>query len=258
MIKVSGVKFSDKGRTYYFAKNDVEVKQDMQVVVETERGLQLGTIVKEGKEIEESSLVSPLKNIIRIASKYDLKQNKNNEHECKKALEIAKNIVEELDLKMKFIDASYTLDRNQLLFNFISDERVDFRELAKRLASIYKTRIELRQIGIRDKAREVGGIGPCGRFLCCNSFLIDLNSVTINMAKNQNLALNPTKINGVCGRLLCCLGYEDDIYTELREGLPNIGDEYKYNNKDYKVIDVDIIKRKIILENENSKEEVYL
>ena len=250
MIKVCGVKFSDKGRMYYFDKNDIELSMNMKVVVETERGLQLGTIVKEEKEIEESSLISPLKKIIRVASKYDIKQAKNNENESKKALGIAKSMAFELDLKMKFLDASYTLDRNQLLFNFVSDERVDFRELAKRLASIYKTRIELRQIGIRDKAREVGGLGPCGRFLCCNSLLTDLNSVTINMAKNQELALNPTKINGVCGRLLCCLAYEDDVYTELREGLPEVGEDYEYHNKTYKVLDVDIINRKVTLENQ--------
>ena len=227
-------------------------------MVETERGLQLGTVVKEQKEIEESSLVSPLKNIVRIASKFDIKQNKANEVECKKALEVAKKIVEELGLKMKILDVSYTLDRNQLLFNFVADERIDFRELAKRLAAIYKTRIELRQIGIRDKARAVGGLGPCGRFLCCNSFLTDLNSVTINMAKNQNLALNPTKINGVCGRLLCCLSYEDDTYTELKKDLPNVGEEYQYNQKTYKVLEVDVINRRIVLERENNKEEVYL
>ena len=258
MINVCGIKFTDKGRMYYFRKNGIDVVIDQKVVVETERGLQVGTVVRDNKEIEESSIVTPLKDVIRVASKYDLKQLKNNENECKKALEIAKDLVEELGLKMKFLDASYTLDRTQLLFNFISDERVDFRELAKRLAAIYKTRIELRQIGIRDKARDVGGIGPCGRFLCCNTFLTDLNSVTINMAKNQNLALNPTKINGVCGRLLCCLGYEDTVYTELRKGLPEIGSEYKYKDKIYNVIDVDIINRKVILEKDNIKEEIYL
>lgn len=258
MINVCGVKFTDKGRMYYFKKNGINTVLDMQVIVETERGLQLGTIVKEDKEIEESSLITPLKNVIRVASKYDIKQSQKNEKECEKALEIAKDLVKELDLKMKLLDASYTLDKNQLLFNFVSDERIDFRELAKRLAAIYRTRIELRQIGIRDKAREVGGLGPCGRFLCCNTFLTDLNSVTINMAKNQNLALNPTKINGVCGRLLCCLGYEDDIYTELKKGLPEVGEDYKYKDKEYKVIDVDIINRKVILESENSKEEIYL
>ena len=258
MINVCGIKFTDKGRVYYFKQNGINAEKDMKVVVETERGLQIGTVVNENKEIDENSLVSPLKNIIRAATKYDIKQSIKNENECKKALEIAKDLVKEYQLKMKLLDASYTLDKSQLLFNFVSDERIDFRELAKKLASIYRTRIELRQIGIRDKAREVGGLGPCGRFLCCNTFLTDLNSVTINMAKNQNLALNPAKINGVCGRLLCCLGYEDNTYSELKKGLPEIGDDYKYNNINYKVIDVDIVNRKVILSNENAKEEIYL
>ena len=258
MISVCGVKFSEKGRMYYFDKNDILVKLNMNVIVETERGLQLGIVVKDNKDIEESSLVSPLKSIIRVATKNDLKQHSKNLKDSEYAFERAKYLVLELGLKMNLLDASYTFDRKQLLFNFIADERIDFRELAKRLAAIYKTRIELRQIGIRDKAKEIGGLGPCGRFLCCNSFLTDLNSVTINMAKNQNLALNPTKINGVCGRLLCCLSYEDETYKELKQGLPDIGDDYKYNNKTYKVIDVDILKRKITLESESNKEVVVL
>ncbi len=149
---------------------------------------------------------------------------------------------------MHIIDASYTFDRKQLLFNFTADDRIDFRELAKRLASIYKTRIELRQIGVRDKAREVGGLGACGRMLCCNTFLSDINSVTINMAKNQMLALNPSKINGSCGRLLCCLSYEDVVYSKLRENLPNIGEMYKDKNVSGKVVDLDILGQKIMVE----------
>ena len=258
MINVCGVQFIPKGRTYYFKKNDIDVEIDMSVIVETERGLQLGTVVVASKEVDERNLISPLKDVIRIANKYDIKQHKKNEKDGEYALERARYIVSELDLNMKLLDASYTFDRKQLLFNFLADERVDFRELLKHLASIYKTRIELRQIGIRDKAKEIGGLGPCGRFLCCNSFLTDLNSVTINMAKNQALALNPTKINGVCGRLLCCLSYEDETYTELRKGLPEIGDDYNYNNKPYKVVDIDILKRKITLSNDTSKEVVYL
>ncbi len=258
MIKVCGVKFSSKERMYYFDKKDFQLENGMSVIVETERGLQHGIIVKEEKIIEESSLVTPLKNVVRIANKSDLKQQEKNEKDNIYALEKAKYLVEELGLKMNLMDASYTFDRKQLLFNFTADERIDFRELAKKLAAIYKTRIELRQIGIRDKAREIGGLGPCGRFLCCNSFLTDLNSVTINMAKNQLLALNPTKINGVCGRLLCCLSYEDMVYTELKKGLPNVGDLYEYKDKSYKVIDVDVLKRKIVLEGENTKEEVFL
>ena len=258
MISVCGIKFSEKGRVYYFNKNGFNVSKNMNVIVETERGLQLGIVEIENKEVDENNLISPLKNVIRVASKYDIKTHQKNEKDSRYALERAKYLVGELGLKMKLLDASYTFDRKQLLFNFLADERIDFRELAKRLAAIYKTRIELRQIGIRDKAKEIGGLGPCGRFLCCNSFLTDLNSVTINMAKNQALALNPTKINGVCGRLLCCLSYEDQIYTELRDGLPNVGDDYKYNGKSYKVMEVDILKRKITLTNDTSKEVVYL
>ena len=258
MISVCGIKFQEKGRVYYFDKNGFDIKENMEVVVETERGLQLGMVMIEEKQVDENNLVSPLKNVIRIATKYDIKQHNKNAKDSKYALDRARYIVNELGLNMKLLDSSYTLDRNQLLFNFVSDERIDFRELLKQLAAIYKTRIELRQIGIRDKAKEIGGIGPCGRFLCCNSFLTDINSVTINMAKNQALALNPTKINGVCGRLLCCLYYEDETYTELRKGLPNIGDDYEYNQKKYKVIDIDILKRKITIQNENSKEVVSL
>ena len=258
MIKVCGIKFTEKGRMYYFDKNGYNVQLNMNVIVETERGQQLGFVVLEDKEIDEHNLISSLKSVVRIASKFDLKQHKKNEKDSMYALERVRYLVQELGLNMKMLDASYTFDRKQLLFNFLADERIDFRELLKHLASIYKTRIELRQIGIRDKAKEIGGLGPCGRFLCCNSFLADLNSVTINMAKNQALALNPTKINGVCGRLLCCLSYEDAVYAELRKGLPNVGDDYKYKNDSYKVVDVNILKRKIVLENELNREEVYL
>ena len=258
MISVCGIQFSEKGRVYYFSKNEFNLDLDMNVIVETERGQQLGTVTVLDKVIDENNLVTPLKNVIKVATKYDMKTHRKNEKDSNLALEKARKIAEELELQMKILDASYTFDRKQLLFNFIADERIDFRELAKRLAAIYKTRIELRQIGIRDKAKEIGGLGPCGRFLCCTSFLTDLNSVTINMAKNQALALNPTKINGVCGRLLCCLAYEDDTYTKLKKGLPNVGDDYNYNGKSYKVIEVDILKRKVTIASETSKEVINL
>ncbi len=257
-MKVASIRFNDKGRVYYFNSNDLKLKEKDTVIVETERGLQYGFVVTASCEIDETTLVTPLKDVIRIANKDDEEIYKKNLKDSSYALKKAKRIVLELELPMNIIDANYTFDRRQLLFNFTADDRVDFRELAKRLASIYKTRIELRQIGIRDKARAIGGLGPCGRFLCCSSFLTDLNSVTINMAKNQMLALNPTKINGVCGRLLCCLAYEDDTYTDLKKGLPSIGEEYQFNNKNYKVIDVDVFKRKIKLENELGIEEVTL
>jgi len=260
MIKVAGIRFSPKGRMYYFNKKDLKLKDNMEVIVETERGLQFGFVLKSEKEIDEEKLASPLKDVLRIATNQDKKIYEKNLTDSSYALKKARKLVEELELDMNILDANYTFDRRQLLFNFTADDRIDFRELAKRLAQVYKTRIELRQIGIRDKAREVGGLGPCGRFLCCNSFLTDLNSVTINMAKNQMLALNPTKINGVCGRLLCCLSYEDETYSYYKKGLPNVGDLYNFKGEKYKVVEVDILKRKIKIENSehNIQEEVYI
>ncbi len=251
MVEVAGVRFSKKGRMYYFDKNDIPLGVGDEVIVETERGLQYGFVIKASYEIDTAKLVTPLKEIVRVANKHDKSIYEKNLKDSNNAFFKAREVVEDLGLKMNILDANYTFDRKQLLFNFTADDRIDFRELARKLAQIYKTRIELRQIGIRDKAREIGGLGPCGRFLCCNSFLTDLNSVTINMAKNQMLALNPTKINGVCGRLLCCLSYEDDVYTEFREGLPNVGDDYLYNDEICKVIEVDVLKRKVKLEHEN-------
>lgn len=258
-METVGVKFSKKGRVYFFNKNDISLNIGDEVIVETERGLQYGFVIKTNHEVDETKLVTPLKDIIRIANSDDRLIYEKNLNDSSQAYLKAKEVVADLGLAMNVLDANYTFDRKQLLFNFTADDRIDFRELARRLAQIYKTRIELRQIGIRDKAREIGGLGPCGRFLCCNSFLNDLNSVTINMAKNQMLALNPTKINGVCGRLLCCLAYEDEVYTDLKRGLPNVGDNYQYNGETYKVIDVDILKRKVKLESENhSLEQVYI
>ena len=259
MTDVIGVKFCDSSRIYYFLLNGLDLKKGIEVIVDTEKGLQFGKIVTDVISVDPEKIVAPLRNVVRIATDDDIKQNDKNIKDSNQALLKAKEFVSSLNLDMNILSASFTFDRKQLLFNFVADDRIDFRELAKRLASIYRTRIELRQIGIRDKAREIGGLGPCGRFLCCNSFLTDLNSVTINMAKNQMLALNPTKINGVCGRLLCCLAYEDETYTNLKKGLPSIGETYKYKGNDYKVVDVDILKRKIKIENkDNIQEEVIL
>lgn len=180
--------------------------------------------------------------IIRKVGEHDSKVISNNAKDALKCLKEAKKIQECLGLLMSFVDSYYTFDRKQLYFFFVADNRVDFRELAKRLADQYRTRIELRQIGVRDKAKKVGGLGPCGLFLCCNSFLTDFNSVSINMAKNQFLALNPSKINGVCGRLLCCLNYEDDTYRELRKNAPKIGSLYETKKGKGKVISVDVFK----------------
>ena len=248
MQKIVGVAFNKKGRVYNFSAKGHDLNIGDTVIVETEKGLQYGFVMTNIKEIKDNDFSMPLKNVIRLSNKKDDQTYFKNNQDSGKALNKARDIVDELGLAMHILDANYTFDRKQLLFNFTADDRVDFRELAKRLAGIYKTRIELRQIGVRDKAREVGGLGPCGRMLCCNTFLADLNSVTINMAKNQMLALNPTKINGSCGRLLCCLSFEDVVYSKLRENLPDIGDNYSSKGVSGKVVNIDILAQKIYIE----------
>lgn len=249
--KVIGVSFGDTNKIYYFLPNNLELEKGMKVIVETERGEQFGYVVTDYIEINPKDLVAPLKNVLRIAKEKDEEQHNKNIHDASKAINDANRFVADLKLDMKILNASWTFDRKQLLFNFLADERVDFRELAKKLAAIYKTRIELRQIGVRDKAREVGGVGQCGRKLCCSSFLKDMTAVSINMAKNQNLALNPQKINGCCGRLMCCLAYENDNYDEYKKGLPEVGE--RINNKEGKgkVIYVDLFKKLYKIETED-------
>lgn len=244
MIEVVGVSFKRNGKVYYFSPNGIKVEKDDNVIVKTERGLQFGTVEVANKEISSEQLTSALSNIVRIASRKDVEQNEKNIQQSKEALSKCKELIEKYKLEMMVLDASYTFDRNQLLFTFIADSRVDFRKLAKDLANIYKTRIELRQVGVRDKAKEIGGYGSCGRPLCCSKFLCDFDSVSINMAKNQNIALNPTKINGCCGRLLCCLKYEDECYKELNKNLPKVGKKVKTDKGEGKVISVDVLKQK--------------
>jgi len=251
MKKIVGVTFNDSEKVYFFDTNKLTLDNDDYAIVETERGLQFGKIAIAPYEVDEKDLGKELKLVIRKADNKDVKTHDENIKAANKALIEARKIAESLNLNMQLIDATYTFDRNQLLFHFLADARVDFRELAKRLANNYRTRIELRQIGVRDKAKMVGGIGPCGRFLCCSTFLTDFNSVSINMAKNQMLALNPTKINGICGRLLCCLNYEDDIYTELKKDLPSIGQIYKKNDVEGKVIALNILKKTVTIETKN-------
>jgi len=248
MYNVTAIEFDDSNRIYYFSNNDIELKEKDVVVVETERGLQIGVVKKANIEISKDKIVLPLKNVVRIAKKEDITASKKCKLTEEEALNNAKKIADNLKLDMKFVSANLTLDKKQLTFNFIADDRVDFRELAKKLAAIYKTRIELRQIGVRDKAKEVGGLGPCGRFLCCNTFLNDFNTVSINMAKNQYLSLNPTKINGLCGRLLCCLNYEDEVYSELKKNFPPIGSKYKESGIEGKVLSHNIFKNTITIE----------
>ena len=244
MHNIYGVVLKNEGKIYYFNGNDLEIENDTYVVVNTEKGIQYGKVVQKVDEDKVKISLDDLKDIVRITTDEDYDTYLKNLADAEKALKKARELVQELELNMNILDVSFTLDRKQLLFNFIADERVDFRELAKKLAAIYKTRIELRQIGARDKARMVCGIGQCGRQLCCSSFLSHIDSVTMNMAKNQNIALNPSKINGVCGRLLCCLTYEDEEYTRCQVGMPAVGQTVKTDFGSGKVISVDVLRRK--------------
>lgn len=254
MVKrVCGVTFSDSKKIYYFDVLNIDLSKNDCVIAKTERGEQFGVVVTDVMDIDESKLSFSLKEIVRIATDKDVEVNANNEKDADKALKDARDIVANLDLNMKILSSSFTFDRKQLMFNFMADDRVDFRELARKLASIYKTRIELRQIGVRDKAKCVGGYGQCGKELCCASFLDNLNSVSINMAKNQNLALNPQKINGVCGRLMCCLSYENDNYSEYKKGLPKVGSKIMYDDNECKVVSVDIFDRSYKIEMDDGK-----
>lgn len=242
MIKVVGVTLKDGGKIYYFLPNNLELNKNTEVIVETERGLQYGKVVTDFFDLEESKIRTPLNVVVRISSSNDSYKHKKNINDAREAINVCKKLVEKNGLNMKIIDANFTFDRNQLQFYFLADARVDFRNLAKELANIYKTRIELRQIGIRDKAKEIGGLGQCGRNLCCSKFLNNLDNVTINMAKNQNLSLNPTKINGSCGRLLCCLKYEDETYSDCRKCLPNVGQKVKTDSGEGTVVSLEILK----------------
>lgn len=244
MIEVVGISFIDTNKVYYFSPNSLNLKENVTVIVETEKGLQFGKVVTEKQLINEKKIKSPLKNVVRIATKKDYENNIKNIKDSKKSLLECRKLADKLKLNMQIIDASYTFNRDQLIFRFLADNRVDFRELAKQLASMYKTRIELRQIGVRDKAREIGGLAPCGKKLCCSQYSYDFNSVSINMAKNQNIALNPSKINGVCGRLLCCLKYEDENYSLNRKKLPSVGDVVKTEHGEGVVVSLDILNLK--------------
>lgn len=239
---VVGVKLDDSGKIYYFDSNCYKLRISDNVIVDTDKGLQYGEVVS----VIDDNVVDKdggYNKVNRIANKSDYKRHMSNIKDAKAAFVKCNELVKQYGLEMKILDSCYTFDREQLIFRFLSDNRVDFRQLAKDLGSIYRTRIELRQIGIRDKAKEVGGFGPCGRKLCCNTFLTEFESVSINMAKNQNLSLNPTKINGVCGRLLCCLKYENDNYKEYKKDLPEVGHKVKVNDIDCKVISVDVFNK---------------
>ncbi len=225
MIKVIGVRFRKAGKIYYFDPVGLEIEAGEDVIVETARGVEFGYVVKGVMEIGDDEVVQPLKKVIRIATDEDLDQEEANSLEEADAFRACLDKIRKHKLEMKLIDCEYTFDKNKLLFYFTADGRVDFRELVKDLASVFKTRIELRQIGVRDETKMIGSIGICGRPLCCYSHLSEFHPVSIKMAKEQNLSLNPTKISGVCGRLMCCLKYEEETYIELNKKLPSIGDK---------------------------------
>ena len=224
MTKVIGVRFRTAGKVYFFDPLQFEIKRGDHVIVETARGIEFGTVVAGVHEVEDDKVIQPLKPVMRIAGERDIEQEAANKEKEKEAFKICKEKILKHGLEMKLIDAEYTFDNNKVLFYFTADGRIDFRELVKDLASVFKTRIELRQIGVRDETKIRGGIGICGRPLCCHSYLSDFVPVSIKMAKEQNLSLNPTKISGVCGRLMCCLKNEEDTYEELNRKLPGVGD----------------------------------
>jgi len=227
---------------YYLSSNGLNLKKGDKVIIETDFGLFDAKIIKENYLEKEDNLILPLKKVERLVTDDDIKIIKKLRDEEEKVLSFSKKTSESLSLDMNFIEAKYNLDKSVLIITYLSDTRVDFRELAKKIAQKFHSRIELRQVGVRDKAKRVGGLGTCGLFLCCNSFLTDFNSVSINMAKNQNLALTPNKINGLCGRLLCCLGYENEVYSELKKGLPKIGMTTDTEFGMGKVVEVNILK----------------
>lgn len=224
MIKVIGVRFRKAGKVYFFDPAGMEIKTGDHVIVETARGIEFGHVVLGNREVEDKKVVQPLKPVIRMATRADEEVERKNKEKEKEAFKICLEKIKKHDLQMKLIDAEYTFDNNKVLFYFTADGRIDFRELVKDLAAVFKTRIELRQIGVRDETKIMGGVGICGRALCCHSYLSEFIPVSIKMAKEQNLSLNPTKISGVCGRLMCCLKNEEETYEELNSKLPNIGD----------------------------------
>ena len=255
-MNICGVTFNNKGKVYYFDAGVLNIKNNITVIVDTEKGQQFGKVVEVNVQNVTSKVLETIKPIVRISTKKDYDVYMKNLKDGVTALKTAREKSIEMGLNMNIVDAVWTFDRKQLTFNFIADDRIDFREFVKFLAATYKTRIELHQMGVRDKAKLVGGIGSCGRTLCCTDFLNKIDTISINMAKNQNIALNPSKINGVCGRLLCCLQYEDDVYTELKSKLPQIGSLVKCEYGKGEVVDVNVIKNSYVVMIDGEKKEV--
>ncbi|PAE36754.1 PSP1 domain-containing protein [Bacillus sp. 7884-1] len=248
MYDVVGVRFKKAGKIYYFDPGDLSIQKDDFVIVETVRGVEYGKAVVPRKQVEEHDVVLPLKKVVRIADHKDRMIVEENKQAAQEAYEVCNEKVNGHQLDMKLVDVEYTFDRNKVIFYFTADGRVDFRELVKDLAAIFRTRIELRQIGVRDEAKMLGGIGPCGRMLCCSTFLGDFDPVSIKMAKDQNLSLNPTKISGLCGRLMCCLKYENDEYEAAKAQLPDLGEMIETPQGRGKVVGLNILERVLQVE----------
>ncbi len=257
MVKVIGVRFRTAGKIYFFDPLKFDVKRGDHVIVETARGIEYGTVVGDPKEVEDDKVIQPLKPVLRVATARDTEQENANKQKEREAFKICLEKIKKHKLDMKLIDAEYTFDNNKVLFYFTADGRIDFRELVKDLASVFKTRIELRQIGVRDETKIMGGIGICGRTLCCHAHLSEFVPVSIKMAKEQNLSLNPTKISGMCGRLMCCLKHEEETYEYLNRKLPNVGD-YVTTDDGLKgeVHSVNVLRQlvKVLIKNNDEKE----
>ncbi|MCP8971200.1 PSP1 domain-containing protein [Ectobacillus ponti] len=254
MYDVVGVRFKKAGKVYYFDPNQLDIPEQEFVIVETVRGIEYGKVVMNKKQVDENDVVLPLKKVIRIANENDRSIVEENKRAAREAYTVCSQKVIDHELDMKLVDVEYTFDRNKVIFYFTADGRVDFRELVKDLASIFRTRIELRQIGVRDEAKMLGGIGPCGRMLCCSTFLGDFEPVSIKMAKDQNLSLNPAKISGLCGRLMCCLKYENDEYEAAKEQLPDLDEKIKTPSGPGRVVGLNILERLIQVELMNKEQ----
>jgi len=257
MTRVVGIRFQKAGKIYYFDPCGFDLETGMHAIVETARGVEMGTVLIPPKDVEDDKVIQPLKPVIRIATDEDEKTIEKNKEKEKEAFEICKEKIQKHGLEMKLVNAEYTFDNNKLLFYFTADGRIDFRELVKDLAAVFRTRIELRQIGVRDETKILGGIGVCGRPLCCKTYLADFVPVSIKMAKEQNLSLNPTKISGVCGRLMCCLKNEQDTYEYLNGRLPNVGDTvFAKDGTKGEVQSVSVLRQlvKVVIDNGDEKE----
>ncbi len=245
MITVVGVKFKSAGKVYFFDPAGFDLKAGDDVIVQTARGLEFGTVSSDPRQVKKADVVKPVKPVVRIANEQDKKRHEENLAKRDEAMRLCQEKINKHQIEMKLVDVEFTFDNNKIIFYFTADGRVDFRELVKDLASVFRMRIELRQIGVRDESKMLGGVGNCGRGLCCHEWMNDFHPVSIKMAKTQNLSLNPTKISGICGRLMCCLQYENDVYIELKKGMPNVGDHIRIKEGPAVVVEANILEQKI-------------